>query len=92
MDGDKPAEKRFQAYPIASTGCSDRWRSQPRFHIDLAEMRTEEGKLHLFVTVGQSSKVAFARLEKKASPVTATAFLTVLVDAVPYKISHGAHR
>ena len=56
MDGDKPAKKRFKAYPIGSAGCSDRWRSQPRFHIDLAEVRAEEGKLHMFVAIDRTSK------------------------------------
>ena len=38
-DGDKPARKRFKAYPIGF------------FHIDIAEVRTEQGKLHLFVAI-----------------------------------------
>ena len=55
------------------------------FHIDLAEVRTEEGKLHLFVVIDHTSKFAFARLEEKANRVTATAFLEALIDLVPYK-------
>jgi transposase InsO family protein len=74
MDGDKPAKKRFKAYPIGY------------FHIDLAEVRTEEGKLHLFVAIDRTSKFAFARLEEKANRITATAFLEALIDVVPYKI------
>jgi len=35
MTGDKPAEQKFKAYPIGY------------FHIDIAEVRSEEGKLHL---------------------------------------------
>ena len=74
MDGDKPAKKRFKAYPIGY------------FHIDLAEVRTEEGKLHLFVAIDRTSKFAFARLEDKANRVTATAFLEALIEITPYKI------
>src|SRR5215210_7633638 len=36
-EGDKPGKKRFKPYPIGY------------FHIDIAEVRTEQGKLHLFV-------------------------------------------
>ncbi|MEM9628708.1 MAG: IS481 family transposase [Pseudomonadota bacterium] len=74
MEGDKPAKKRFKAYPIGY------------FHIDLAEVRTEEGKLHLFVAIDRTSKFAFARLEQKANRVTATAFPEALIEVTPYKI------
>jgi transposase InsO family protein len=66
--------KRFKAYPIGF------------FHIDIAEVRTEEGKLYLFVAVDRTSKVAFARLEREANRLTATGFLEALIEAIPYKI------
>jgi transposase-like protein len=72
--GDKPAKQPFKAYPIGY------------FHIDIAEVRTEEGKLYLFVAVDRTSKYAFARLMQKATVATARAFLSDLVEAVPYKI------
>ncbi len=72
--GDKPAKQPFKRYPIGY------------FHIDIAEVRTEEGKLYLFVAVVRTSKFAFARLMQKATTVTARAFLDELVEAVPYKI------
>jgi hypothetical protein len=53
VGGDKPAKKRFKRYPIGY------------FHIDLAEVRTAEGKLNLFVAIDRTSKFAFVRLEKK---------------------------
>ena len=74
VEGDKPARKAFKAYPIGY------------FHIDIAEVRTEEGKLFLFVAIDRTSKFAFAQLAEKANRVTASAFLTALVEAVPYKI------
>ena len=49
--GDKPAKKKFKSYPIGY------------FHIDIAEVRTEEGKLYLFVAIDRTSKFAYAELE-----------------------------
>ena len=74
VEGDKPEKKRFKSYPIGF------------FHIDLAEVRTEEGKLYLYVAVDRTSKFAFVQLVEKANTVTARAFLDALVAAVPYKI------
>ena len=74
VEGDKPAKKRFKAYPIGF------------FHIDIAEVQTAQGKLYLFVAVDRTSKFAFVQLVHKANRVTASAFLTALVKAVPYKI------
>ena len=42
--GDKPAKKPFKRYPIGY------------FHIDIAEVRTKEGKLYLFVAIDRSSR------------------------------------
>ena len=74
MDGDKPARKKFRRYPIGF------------FHSDIAELRTAEGKLHLFVAIDRTSKFAFVRLEKRATSMTARAFLEALIEAVPYRI------
>ena len=46
VEGDKPTKKKFKAYPIGF------------FHIDIAEVRTEEGKLYLFVAIDRTSKFA----------------------------------
>src|SRR6478735_5310938 len=72
--GDKISKKPFKRYPIGY------------FHIDIAEVRTEEGKLHLFVAIDRTSKFAFAQLHEKANRHTATAFLKALIAVVPYKI------
>jgi transposase InsO family protein len=74
IEGDKPAKKAFKAYPIGF------------FHIDIAEVQTAQGKLFLFVAIDRTSKFAFAKLAEKANRVTASAFLTALIEAVPYKI------
>ncbi|MFG1269831.1 IS481 family transposase, partial [Xanthobacter versatilis] len=74
VDGEKTARRAFKPYPIGY------------FHIDIAEVRTEEGKLYLFVAVDRTSKYAFAQLMPKATTREARAFLDALVAAVPYEI------
>ena len=73
-DGDKPVRKRFKAYPIGF------------FHIDIAEVRTEQGKLHLFVAIDRTSKFAFAQLHERATIRVAADFLRALLQAVPYRV------
>jgi hypothetical protein len=74
VEADKPARKKFKAYPIGY------------FHIDIAEVRTEQGKLHMFVAIDQTSKFAFVELHEKATTAISADFLRHLLDAVPYKI------
>jgi transposase-like protein len=47
VEGNKPNRKKFERYPIGY------------FHIDLAEVRTAEGKLYLFVAIDRTSKFTF---------------------------------
>ena len=72
-EGDKP-RKKFKKYPIGY------------FHIDIAELRTEEGKLYMFVAIDRTSKFAFVRLVEKAGKMAAAQFLRELIETVPYKI------
>lgn len=74
VDGKKEPKKRFKAYPIGF------------FHIDLAEVQTEQGRLYLFVAIDRTSKFAFTQLHAKATTRIAGDFLRALVAAVPYKI------
>jgi transposase InsO family protein len=74
IEGDKPKKKRFADYAIGYV------------HIDIAEVRTEEGKLYLFVAIDRTSKLAFAKLEAEANRCTASDFLRALVAFAPYKI------
>ena len=74
VEGDKPQRKTFKAYPIGY------------FHVDLAEVRTAEGKLHLFVAIDRTSKFVLVRLVERPTALVAAAFLEALVEAVPYKI------
>jgi transposase-like protein len=75
VDGDKPEKRKFKPYPIGY------------FHIDIAEVRTEQGKLHLFVAIDRTSKFAFVELHERATRRVASDFLRHLVAAVPYKIN-----
>jgi IS30 family transposase len=74
VGGEKPAKKRFKRYPIGY------------FHIDLANVRTVEGKLNLFVAIDRTSKFVHPRLEKKAGKMEAAQFLRDLLQALPYRI------
>ncbi|WP_458098487.1 IS481 family transposase [Roseomonas sp. WA12] len=74
VGGDKPARQRFATYPIGY------------FHIDLAEVSTEEGKLRLFVAIDRTSKFAFVRLVPSAGKMEAAEFLRELIEAIPFRI------
>jgi len=74
VEGDKPDKRKFKSYPIGY------------FHIDIAEVRTAEGKLHLFVAIDRTSKFAFVELQEKADRRTAVRFLEALIEAVPYRL------
>jgi transposase-like protein len=74
VEGDKPEKRKFKAYPIGY------------FHIDIAEVRTEEGKLHLFVAIDRTSKFAFTELHERSTTRVAADFLSALLKAVPYKV------
>jgi len=70
----KPAKKKFRQYPIGY------------FHIDIAEVHTEEGRLYLFVAIDRTSKFAYAELHERATRRTAASFLKALINIVPYTI------
>jgi transposase-like protein len=74
VEGDKPVKKKFKTYSIGF------------FHIDIAEVRTEEGKLYLYVAIDRTSKFAFVELHEKATTAASREFLLRLIAAVPYKI------
>lgn len=73
VEGAKP-RKKFKTYPIGY------------FHIDIAEVRTENGKLHMFVAIDRVSKFAYAELHARATRRIAADFLRKLIEIVPYKI------
>src|SRR5881398_1484145 len=74
VEGSRPPKKKFKAYPIGF------------FHIDIAEAQTAKGKLYLYVAIDRTSKFAFVQVVRKTGRTSASAFLTALIKAVPYKI------
>jgi len=74
VEGETIAKTKFKSYPIGF------------FHIDLAEVRTAEGRLYMFVAIDRTSKFAFVELHREAKQRTAGDFLRRLIEAVPYKI------
>lgn len=70
VEGDRPAKRTFKSYPIGY------------FHIDIAEVRTEEGRLHMFVAIDRTSKFAFVELHEKATTAISREFLLRLIAAV----------
>ena len=73
-EGNKPQRSKFKAYPIGY------------IHIDIAEVRTAEGKLYLLVAIDRTSKFAFVQLHEKATRRVAADFLRALIAAVPYRV------
>ena len=73
MKGDQP-RKKFRKYPIGY------------FHIDIAEVRTEEGKLYLFVAIDRTSKLAYVELHERQTKAIAADFLRNLIENIPYWI------
>jgi transposase-like protein len=71
IEGDKPGRQKFKQYPIG------------HFPIEMAEVRTEEGKLRLFVAIDRASKFADAELHTDAHKTIAAQFLRHLIAAVP---------
>ena len=71
---EKKPKKKFKKYPIGY------------FHIDITEVRTEEGKLYLFVAIDRTSKFVYVELLEKQGKMQAADFLKNLIEKVPYKI------
>jgi hypothetical protein len=74
IEGEASAKRKFKAYPIGY------------FHVDIAEVRTAQGKLYLIVAIDRTSKLAFVELHEKVARRTAGDFLRRLIAAVPYKV------
>ncbi len=74
VEGGQAQKQKFKSYPIGY------------FHLDIAEVQTEQGKLYLLVAIDRTSKFAYAELHERATRAIATTFLERLIQAVPYKI------
>ncbi len=62
--------KKFKEYPIGY------------FHLDIAHVNTEEGRLYMFVAVDRISKYAYVELHEKSTREVAVQFLETLVEKV----------
>ena len=69
-----PKQSKVKQYPIGY------------FHIDITQVRTEAGKLYLFVAIDRTSKFAFAELHERMTRMISADFLRRLIAAAPYKI------
>jgi transposase InsO family protein len=74
VEGPKAKKRKFKTYPIGY------------FHVDIAEVRTEQGRLYLFVAIDRTSKFAFVELHEKATRSVAGDFLRHLIAVLPYKL------
>jgi hypothetical protein len=74
VEGEASPKRKFKAYPIGY------------FHIDIAEVRTAQGRLYLIVAIDRTSKFAFVELHEKVRRRTAADFLRRLTEAVPYRV------
>jgi hypothetical protein len=72
VEDSKGIRRKFKIYPIGY------------FHIDIAEVRTAEGSLYLFVAIDRTSKFAFIELHEKATRRVAAD--SCCIKAVPYKV------
>jgi hypothetical protein len=72
VEGEASPKRKFKAYPIGY------------FHIDIAEVRTAQGKLHLIVAIDRTSEFAVVELHEKVTRRIAADFLRRLIEAVPY--------
>ena len=87
IEGDLPAKKKFKVYPIGffhircpAMVCPQTMRG------DIAEVRSSEGKLYLFVAIDRTSKFAVVRLYDEATRRTSVQFLEEVLIVVPYKL------
>jgi hypothetical protein len=73
-EGRGPAEEALREVPL---GYVD---------VDIAQVRTEEDRLHLFVAIDRTSEVAYAELHERATQRVAGVFLRAAIVALPYRV------
>ena len=55
-------------------------------HVDSCELRSAEGKVHMFLAIDRVSKFAYVELHATAEMATGAAFMRGVVAAFPYRI------
>jgi transposase InsO family protein len=73
VEGEKQSKKKFKGYI-------------GYIHIDIAKVKTAEGKLYLIVAIDRTSKFAYAELHSQMTKPLAAQFLRHLIQILPYKI------
>ena len=73
-ENETPETKKFKEYPISY------------FHLDIAHVNIEEGRLFMFVAIDRTSKNAYVELHDKSTREVSVRFLETLVEKVPYTI------
>lgn len=71
VEDGKARKRKFKAYPIGY------------FHIDITEVRTQEGRLYLFVAIGRTSKFAFT--DPRGTRWTAAAIKELIARNEPFR-------
>ncbi|KRB83028.1 hypothetical protein ASE00_13655 [Sphingomonas sp. Root710] len=74
LEGDKLKRSEFSSYYIGY------------FDIDMAEVRTEQSKLYMFLAIDRTSKFAFVELHETSTTATSRDFLLRLIEAASYRI------
>ena len=68
-------KKNFKDYPIGFV------------HIDITEVRTQEGKCYLFVGIDRATKYVYTEIHETMTTNVSKDFLKNLIDHCPFKIS-----
>ena len=68
-------KKKFKDYPIGFV------------HIDITQVRTQQGKCYLFVAIDRATKYVYVELHETMTAAIAGAFLRQLIDHCPFKIT-----
>ena len=71
---EKRETKAFKDYPIGY------------FHVDIAQVNTEEGRLYMFVAIDCPSKYAYVELHDKSTREIAVLFLEHLIEKIPFTV------
>ncbi|ETZ07421.1 transposase [Holospora obtusa F1] len=68
-------KKKFKEYPLGFV------------HIDITEVRTDQGKSYLFVAIDRATKYVYVEMHSKMSVNESSAFLKNLIAHCPFKIT-----
>ena len=80
VEGEASLKRKFKSYPIGF------------FLIDIAEVRTAEGKLYMLVAIDRTSKFAFVELHRQAKQRTRRRLPPQAGRGRPLQDPHGADR